>query len=61
MNKRCEETNYQVDQLNETLDSGFEKLNETLDSASEGINEKIRNEGDKNTLLSCLLYTSRCV
>ena len=39
MNKRWEETSYPVDQLNETVNSGFTQLNETLDTTSEGSKE----------------------
>ena len=52
MNKKWEETNYQADQPNETLDSSFTQLNETPDNTSKGINEEIRNKEDKSVLFS---------
>ena len=40
-----------LDQLDETLDSGFKRLNATLENASESINEKIGNKENLRVLL----------
>ena len=50
MNKKWEETNYKIDQLNETLDNWFQKLNVTLDSRLDSRGNALR--------CVCLLYTS---